>query len=180
MKFIDSIISIWNTMGNALSSIFGFEYTQSVKTSQSEILYKGIIKNEIGVSSSVNVKQVGSSDKPISVYVNNNNNKILDSSIGIKLNTQKTSFTLNVGAGDISLNYGIKSGDIINSAEIGIAPKDWANIYFSTNSKASFNRVENESYIKSSISPIIPISIYYAPALFMKFGPAYILQQGIQ
>ncbi len=178
MKFINPIISIWNTIGNALNLVFGFEYTKSIKTSQSEIINDGIIKTEVGASASVNIAKVGSSDKPISVYVNNNN-KISNSSVGIKLNILRTSLTFNVGVEDISLSYGIKSGDVVNSAQIGIAPKDWANVYFSATSTSSYNRTENETYVKSSISPLIPITIYYAPSL-IKFGPTRILlQQGI-
>ena len=84
-----------------------------------------------------------------------------------------------MGVEDISLSYGIKSGDVVNSAQIGIAPKDWANVYFSATSTSSYKRTENETYVKSSISPLIPITIYYAPSL-IKFGPTRILlQQGI-
>ena len=177
--FIKAITSIVN----AVKELCGFEYTQAITKSKSQKvnLNSSILKAEIGGEASKYVVKKENSDKPITGYVKNNNNKIVDSSIGVKINIAKSSLTLNISLKDISLNYGIESkSNIVNSTEFGIEPIDWANIYFSVKSEATSEKGETSSYVKSSMSPLIPITAYIAiraPAALLQVAPGYGLHQ---
>ncbi len=178
IKAITSII-------NAAKQLIGFEYTRTITDSKDINLNinSSIVKAEAGKDKSGYVVKMGNSDKAISGYIKNNNNKFIDSSIGIKINVLKTSLTFDVGAKEISLNYGIKSkSNVINSTEFGIAPIDWSNIYFKVKSESSTEYGETSAYVKTSMSPLVPITAYVvtrAPSALIQLTSGYGLQQAI-
>ena len=101
------------------SGIFGASYSAVISTEQSVPFNFLIGTYTTGTRTKTVVNETGDSSRPISVYLEHDLGNVLDSTVGLKFNTNILTIDLRLGLGDTGI-YGLVNNSSDTASEFGV------------------------------------------------------------
>lgn len=101
------------------SGIFGASYSAVISTEQSVPFNFLIGTDTTGTRTKTVVNETGDSSRPISVYLEHDLGNVLDSTVGLKFNTNILTIDLRLGLGDTGI-YGLVNNSSGTASEFGV------------------------------------------------------------